>query len=517
MVNARLDHDALDALFLPFDRTNAPGYAVGIAAAGQPSYRRGFGMASIELPVALSPTMRMRIGSTTKHFTALAILLLAEDGRLSIDDSPRRHLHQLPEWAQAMTIRQLLAHTSGMRDSLDLILHSSGPGRSASPEFQLDYLAGLDSVNGPPGKGWNYNNGGYVIATAIIEALSGQTYAEFLRRRVFEPVGMVDTLVRPLDTDLIPNSATLHVPTPDGGYNRGVFGTAIGGEGGIVSTVDDMLRWLTHMRAPHVGSRKSWNELAKPLTTHGYGLGLFVNQRRGLTLWHHAGAVVGGSCQMVRVDEPALDIILISNGRPSLEGYGLVEEIIDRCLNRTVSPAGPVQPSPPVKGVFHSRATGRMLELVHSSAGQAVRMGAMTLPLVDEGDGTFRLDFAVFDTLLDIDSGDAAISLREFGVDDRLERVDPSQAGADGTLIGCYRNSAARIEVEIISDGGGLHMDVAGPLGEMTYRLQPAGTKLWMAIADGSLPMVASLEVEDDRLLLTTGRTVRLELMRTPQ
>lgn len=130
--NVKIDPAALDKLFEPFDRTDAPGFAVGVALGGRPVYRRGVGMASVELPVALSPTIRMRIGSTTKHFCVLAAMLLAEEGKLSIDDSPRRYIQELPEWAEPVTIRQLMSHTSGMRDCLDLILHAAGPAaRSA--------------------------------------------------------------------------------------------------------------------------------------------------------------------------------------------------------------------------------------------------------------------------------------------------------------------------------------------------------------------------------------------------
>src|SRR3546814_14989765 len=103
----------------------------------------------------------MRIGSTSKQFTALAIMLLAEEGRLSIDDSPRVVLPELPGWARGVTLRQMMAHTSGMRDSLDLLLHAAGPGVAAAPDIHLRTPAALDSVNFAPGSAWGYNNGAY--------------------------------------------------------------------------------------------------------------------------------------------------------------------------------------------------------------------------------------------------------------------------------------------------------------------------------------------------------------------
>jgi CubicO group peptidase (beta-lactamase class C family) len=327
-----IDTAKLDALLSPFDRSDAPGFAVGVSVDGRPGYRRGVGMASVELPVVLSPTIRMRIGSTSKHFTVLAVMLLAEAGLLSIDDAPRRHLPELPDWADGMTLRQLRPHTSGMRDSLDLILHSAGAGVPAAADFQVKVLAALDSVNFTPGESWNYNNGGYVLLAEIVARVSGLSFADFLKTRIFQPIGMNDTMLRALDTDLVANSATLHLAAPAGGWTRGVFGVPIGGEGGIVSTVDDMLRWLAHMSAPVVGSLDTWRIMRTPVTTHGYGLGLTMGSHRGLAIVHHAGAVMGGSSQMLKVVDPDLDIIVMTNGLGSLAVMKLVDGIIDACL-----------------------------------------------------------------------------------------------------------------------------------------------------------------------------------------
>ncbi len=288
-------------------------------------------------------------------------MLLAEEERLSIDESPRKVLPELPGWANAITLRQLMAHTSGMRDSLDLILHTAGPGVAAAPDIHLRMLAALDSVNFAPGESWSYNNGGYALLTEIVARVSGQPLADFLRERIFEPVGMNDTLLRALDTDLVSNSATLHVPSPAGGYTRGVFGVPIGGEGGIVSTVDDMLMWLKNMSDPVVGSRETWQTMRTPLTSHGYGLGLIAGRHRGLATVHHAGAVVGGSSQMIKLVDHQLDIIVMSNGLGGLELHNLVDAIIESCIPGLPPPED--VPAEPITGIFYSAATGRRLAL----------------------------------------------------------------------------------------------------------------------------------------------------------
>lgn len=508
-----LDFDAarIDELFAPYDRGDAPGFAVGIAIRGRPVYRRGFGLASIELPVMLSPGMRMRIGSVTKHFTALAILLLAEDGLVSIEDSPRRHMPELPDWAETMTLRQLMAHTSGMRDSLDLILHAAGPGTPTTTDFQRDYLAGLDSVNFAPGTSWSYNNGGYVLLSEIVARVSGISFADFLQHRIFTLVGMHDTLLRPLDTDLVANSATLHVPAPGGGWMRGVFGTPIGGEGGIVSTVDDMLRWLAHMNAPRVGTPESWAALRTPLTTHGYGLGLFVGRHRGLDTLHHAGAVVGGSSQMTKVLGHDLDIVMMSNGRPSLDGYRLVDAIIDRCIPG-LPPLADNVAAAPVVGTFHSAATGRVLKLADQGGAQTLTIGAFTLPTQRDGDGALSVPILPTDLRVNASGDGDTLDMTEFGSKDQFARVTPPAATPAPSISGRYRNNAARLDV--IIDTHLAEMTVTGPLGAMRYALTVLGPSLWEARALGALPLVATIETDAHGLLLTTGRTIRLAFPR---
>jgi CubicO group peptidase (beta-lactamase class C family) len=508
---------ALDALFAPYDSTDAPGFAVGVALNGVPGYRRGFGMANIELPVALSPAIRMRIGSTTKHFCVLAVMLLAEEGKLAITDSPRRYLPELLEWADPMTIEQLMAHTSGMRDSLDLIFSSAGPGIAADRGFQLDLLAGLDSVNAPAGATWNYNNGGYVLLTEIVARVSGQAFADFLQTRILEPVGMADTLLRPLDTELLPNSATQHLPQPDGGWSRGIFGAWIGGEGGIVSTVNDMLRWLKHMSNPIVGTPETWAQMRTPRMTHGYGLGLNMTRHRGLDTVHHAGGVVGGSSQMLKVLGHELDIILMTNGRSALDLYNLVDAIIDRCIEGL--PAAPQDMAGKlVEGTFHSSRTGQVLSLAGHGGQQAVVIGGMTLPATRDADG--RLTVAILPTDLrilpvEID-GTTALETTEFGETDHLAPVTVPEGITAAPLVGRYESRAARLTADIrIDETGAARIVLAGPLGGTDYLLEALGPDLWRAVSPTFSPPGGTLEFGGHGFLFTSGRTVRLAFERS--
>ncbi|WP_157994586.1 serine hydrolase domain-containing protein [Peristeroidobacter agariperforans] len=512
---AIVDAAALDELFVPYDRTDSPGFAVGIALNGIPRYRRGFGMANVELPVALSPGIRMRIGSTSKHFCVLAVMLLVERGRLSIHDSPRKYLPELPAWADAMTIEQLMSHTSGMRDSLDLVFHSHGPGVPVPSGFQLRMLSALDSVNFAPGTDWNYNNGGYVLLSEIVERLSGQPFGAYLKEHVFDAVGMHDTVLRELDTDLLSNSATLHIAKPGGGYMRGIFGPAIKGEGGIVSTVDDMLKWLRHMSAPLVGSAATWAAMRTALTTHGYGLGLVMSKHRGQRTVHHAGGVVGGSSQMIKFIDHELDIIVMTNGSMAVDMYRLVDAIADRCLPG-LPPAPQDVPAEPVTGTFYSQRTGRVLRLVGDEGRQAVVISGMTLPALRSEGAAISVPILPSDLIIrPVFASEApvqALNITEFGRADRLERVEPP-ASYD-SIVGEYSSAAGLTASVFVQANGRTRMRLRCDSGRAEYQLDCIGPGLWQAASASLMPLGGTLEVSRGGFEFTTGRTIRLHFER---
>lgn len=516
-LTATVDVAALDELLVPYDRTDAPGFAVGVALNGIPRYRRGVGMASVELPLALSPSIRMRIGSTTKHFCALALMLLSEEGKLSIEDSPRKYVPELPRWADEMTLRQLMSHTSGMRDSLDLVFHTHGPGVAVSPSLQLQMLSELGSVNFAPGSDWNYNNGGYVVLSEIVERLSGQSFGTFLKSRIFEPIGMHDTVLRELDTELLPNSATLHIATPGGGYTRGIFGPAIKGEGGVVSTVDDMLRWLRHMSQPIVGSAATWRTMRTPLTTHGYGLGLLMSDHRGQRTVHHAGGVVGGSSQMIKFVDHELDIIVMTNSNRAIEMYELVDAIVDRCLPG-LPPAAKSVDAPPIIGTFYSPKSGRVMALVGHGREQALSIGGMSLPASRASDGSITVPILPTDLVirpvLDNAAVVSALEITEFGRDDRLTRIEPPISADTNEILGEYSGAAGIGASVSLQQDAAVRMRLRCASGAIDYRLTNIGPGLWQGNSASLMPLAPTLEVSGTGFTLSTGRTLRLAFER---
>ncbi|MBN3769855.1 serine hydrolase domain-containing protein [Burkholderia sp. Se-20378] len=311
----------LDALFAPYRRTDAPGLIAGIVHRGQLLYRRSFGMASLEHGIANTPATRMRIGSVSKHVTCLAVLLLCERGALDADAPIGTYLPELPPAAGRPTLRQLMSHRGGQRCALDLALLTQGLAMSPQGAFLASQQRQRDE-NFPPGERMMYSNGGYHLLSLAVERASGMPFEAFLATHLFAPLRMHDTECVRSDMTIERGIATMHVPDGMGGYRRGIFPTwELLGEGSIVSTVDDMLRWTAHLRCSDkiVGNADTWRQmLALPVFSSGlrsqYSLGLTQSSYRGAELMHHSGGVVGGTCQMLVSAAHGLDIVLLSNG-----------------------------------------------------------------------------------------------------------------------------------------------------------------------------------------------------------
>lgn len=507
---------AIDAVFAHLDRSDRPGVAVGIAHRGMPLYRRGFGLASVEQPMVLSPSIRIRIGSVTKHFTCLAIMLLAERGLLSPDDSLRRHIPELKPWADQVTLRQVMSHTGGVRCSLELYAVAGDiMSRPLPHNAQRQMMRDLNSVDFAAGTDWRYSNGGYVLLTEVVERVGGRPFDEFLADHILKPVGLFDTFMRATDTDMLPNSATLHVPQAGGGYSRGVFGPDIGGEGGLVSTVDDMLRWLAHMDRPVVGTAQSWQAMMTPATlndgrTVDYGFGLAIHDYRGQRVILHGGTVVGGGCQMAKLPDQALDIIVLGNAS-GLNPVGLTEQVIDALLH-DLPPKPEAVDISIATGDYYAPDNGGYLRLVETDGKPGIEYTPAIVPLTGRADGSlwYQLNLTRGATILP--DGDDAILCSEFSGPHRLPRALPPLADEGAVIAGRYRSPELALTANVT--GGEVILD--GLAGVVRMRLDPRAPGLWMLLSGTSGAVVAQLERDGDALLLSSLRIHRLRLERAP-
>jgi D-aminopeptidase len=489
----KIDPEVLAGLFARWNRTDEPGLVVGVSHPGAGSWRAGYGLASLELPVVNTPRTRMRIGSTSKMFTCLAMLLLQEEGKLSIDDPVRKYLPELPDWADGMTARHFMTHTSGMRCHLDVLYLTGNLARPAPAETALEFLKRQKGVNFPVGERWSYNNAGYNMLSLIVERVSGQDFGKFQDERIYQPLGMIDTAVKRSDNDMLPNSASLHQPHTGGRFERGFFGVSISGEGAMVSSVEDMLIWLKHMHRPVVGGAESWRQIKTPALLNdgrnaGYGLGLSRSDYRGLTVLYHAGGVFGGVCMCLTVPELELDVIIIANrGDAPVQPLGY--EVIDACVEGLVAPAEPRDGSIPA-GLFWSDRIAAPLEVAEEDGQLTAKLWDATIPMARDGDGRIVCTLPMLDLAVSPVGGDPdGVTVDMRGSADLFRRIDP---GTDdpmaeaGRLAGRYRCEEAEATADIAIDAGLVSVRMSGPFGRDTYAMSRRSPLIWISNLDGS-------------------------------
>jgi D-aminopeptidase len=517
--------EQLDALFGPWNRNDEPGLTVGVAKDGAVIYRRGFGMASLETAAANTPKTRMRIGSTTKHFTCLLALLLAEEGKLDLDQPIRAYLPELTGPGGDPTARQLMQHRGGARCYLDIGF--IGHGMSVSPLGRaLAVQARQTGRNFAPGEAMIYNNGGYHLVSIAIERVGGSPFEAQLKQRLFDVVGMPDTASIPSDHDITPGVATMHLPSR-GGWKRGLFPSEeVRGEGAIVSTVDDMLRWMAHLRArDRFGSAATWAALTeKPRYADGslgvYALGLMLDEYRGLPIVHHAGGVIGGTAQMLTFPRDGLDVIVLANGARAADVVRLAQQVADVVLADRVGPETPTVPAEEFSAMLgdYWSPQNRMIYSLVDEAGVLKLSLAKSpggAPLVRAGDGRLVCPAGGIGEIAVRPQGDD-LEIR-FGaqtlVYQRLASVPGDVEAFAAAALGSYRSDDADTLATIERDGEKLTLSLSDGLGRVTAPLRALSASVGFSTPRGPMAVfrtTLSMDLEDGQ-----ARGFRLNTPRT--
>lgn len=526
--------EQLDALFAPWNRTDEPGLVVGIVKDGRLLYRRAFGMASLEHGVANTPTTRMRIGSISKHFTALLALLLAEDGKFDLDVPIRSYLPELAGPGGDPTVRQLLQHRGGSRCYLDLGFISHG--LSMPPlGLVLRAQARQSGRNFAPGEAMIYNNGGYNLVSLALERVGGAPFEDQIKARLLDAVGMPDTASVPSDHDISPGVATFHLPRRGGRWRRGmVWSEELRGEGAIISTVDDMLRWMAHLRSrDRFGSPATWAQLTeRPRYADGklgdYALGLLLGEHRGLRILHHSGGVSGGTAQMLLLPDDGLDVFLMANGARDAVLPELSLRVVDIVL------AGRVGPEPskvtaeeyrPWLGDWWSPETGMVYSLRDQLGALALAqaMGGVGQPLGRTSDGRLVAPASGIGEI-EVTPGPGEALTIAFGPGaaqyERLQADTGDSAAFCAAAVGRYFSPDADATATIAADGGALTIRTSDGLGELTAPLIPLSARVGYAKPQSLLAQfryAISLDLENGAasgFRLCTSRTRNLAFRR---
>ena len=340
----------IDSVFTRYDRTVSPGCALGVYRDGKMVYSRGYGMANLEHGIAISPRTVFDIGSTSKQFTAAAIVLLAQDGKLSIDDDVRKHIPELPQYQKPITIRHLLNHSSGLRDYLTLMsLRGVNFDGVTTDKDAFDLIVRQKALNFEPGSDYLYSNSGFFLLSTIVKRTSGQSLAQFAHERLFTPLGMHDTHFHDDHTRIVPMRATGYGPSRNGMFEIAMSGFEQTGDGAVMTTIEDLLKWDNNFYAPKVGGERLLSDLhTQGVLTTGrkldYALGLMVDAHRGLRRVRHGGSWAGYRADLVRFPEAKTSVACLCNlgtANPSALADRVAEVVLAGRLGpATVAPAG---------------------------------------------------------------------------------------------------------------------------------------------------------------------------------
>ncbi len=373
-------------------QTDTPGCAVAVSRNGKVLVNRAYGSADLERDVPIRPDTVFDVGSVVKQFVAAAVLLLVEEGRLSLTDDVRKHIPVLPDYGHRITLDHLLTHTSGLRDWTAI------GALAAGDQDALTMILRQHGLNFAPGEEWAYSNSGYVLLKEIVARKSGASFAEFTRRRLFKPLGMKATAYRDDLREVIRNRALAYEKV-DGRWKLATrLDNDRGGGGALFSTAADLLIWndaLTQGRlGPFVTEKIQEQARLRNGRKIGYARGLFVDTLRGgiPVVWHSGGAG-GYQSLLARFPEQGLSIAILRNSDAGPDGAALARRIFDlfvpdRDSNETEAPAPATSTDPAgVKpeldcraGLFFSERTGEPLRLTTEGGRLRIAGGPALVP-----------------------------------------------------------------------------------------------------------------------------------------
>ncbi len=487
----------IDRAFTTSGGPDAPGCAVGAARRGETVLTRAYGLANLEYGVPNTPETIFESGSVAKQFTAAAVMLLASEGRLSLDDDVRTLLPEVPDFGKGRTIRirNLLTHTSGLRDQWGLLqLKGSPPGTQVhSLPMILDLVSRQTSLNFDPGAEYLYSNTGYALAAIIVQRASGMPLARFSAERFFTPLGMTHTAWRDDYTRIVKGRATAY-DRDAGVFHTDMPFTNVYGNGGLLTTVGDLLKWNAFLDAPAAaqGGPALVRAMETPMTlTSGrritYALGLTIRTDDGVREVSHGGSTAGYRTWLARYPGEGVSIAVLCNdgtANPTTLGTVVAAALVSRPARAAIAAAAD---SGAAMGAAElARYTG----LFRASRTQGVlRIGARDGRLITEAPAGFRLTAAGADRFRIAGQGELAYRFADgrvrevllLGADGDTMRYEPVAAPATtgASTLQAYAGSYWSEELET-------RVTVAASDSGLVVRRRPAEeTQLRPVFADG--------------------------------
>jgi CubicO group peptidase (beta-lactamase class C family) len=483
----------VDALFAEWDKPDSPGCALGVIRDGRFIHKCGYGMANLEYGIPITADSVFRIGSTSKQFTAMCLALLEEEGKLSLDDPLRKFLPEMPGYADNITIRHLLHHTSGIRDYLTLweIAGERDDDFFVDGEV-VDLLARQKELNFAPGEEHLYSNSGYFLLSQIVSRAAGMTLRAYAENNIFKPLGMKNTHFHDDHTMIVRNRATGYAPKDGGGFQISMTTLDMVGDGGVFTTVDDLFLWdqnFYHNRLGRGGQALIDKVLTPGVLNSGrkldYALGLGIGTYRGLRTVSHGGAFVGYRADIIRFPEQRFTVICLAN-LATFNPTGMCRKVADLFLaDEFTEKAVLAEPAANSKkpslrlseedlrkwtGAYHDKERDVLWRLILEQGKLIVRAAAVRFPLSPLSPETFSAEGLPFRVEVEFRKEKpgipAVLLVRQEGSPQRafekiiLTRPTAEQLRAD---CGAYFSEEVGAAYTITLRNGELHLVHANP------------------------------------------------------
>jgi CubicO group peptidase (beta-lactamase class C family) len=455
-----------------------PGCAVGVSDGGKVVLRKAYGMADLEHDVPNSPDTVFEAGSVSKQFTAAAVLLLARDGKLSLDDPVKKYIPELPDYGKPLLIRHMLQHTSGLRDwgAIEGVAGWPRTTRVYTQAHVLDIVSRQKALNFAPGTNWSYSNTGYNLAAIIVSRVSGQPFAEFCRLRIFDPLGMTRTSWRD-DFRLVVKGRAIAYEAVKNGYEQDMPFENVYGNGGLLTTVGDLLKWNENAVDQKVGDAEFLRMELQPGhfnsgKPHDYAMGLYIRTFAGVPEVSHSGSTAGYRAYLTRYPQQRISVAVLcnaSNATAERDAHAVAAHYLGNALRTAEETPGGIKLAldrratlayAPLAGLYRSLTTGVPLVIDYKdSLLMAGSGGAPPVPLtlVDDprfaavdGSHGYRFDPADHLTVASLNGTS----------EEAYERVAPWKptAAEAKAFAGRYTSDEAETELKLVVSGSDLKM-----------------------------------------------------------
>ena len=459
----------VDALFARYTQPGSPGAVVGVMRKGEIELCKGYGLASIELGVPITPRTRFRIASVSKQFTVTAALMLAAEGKLELSDPPHKYLTELAPLP--VTIDQMMRNSSGWPDFLEL-LRLGGHGLD-KPARQEDLYAACvlnRHLNFAPGSRFLYSNSNFLLLGRIVEKLARKKLGAVLDERIFKPLGMTNTMLAAEIETVIPNLATGYLGDATSGFRRAAHAYPQGGEGGLTSTVEDLFIWSRHFDEPVLGKTlPAQLTAAAPLAggrPNRYYRGVTVGSLRGLETVGHSGLWPGFRTHFLRVPAAGLTVVVIAN-LDSIDPLRLSHTIAAEALagDKRLKPAlAPITQDEikPIAGTWFNAAEPSLFDLAWRNGEATVTQNGQSFAISRVAGGWFGPEHGSVEFMVKPSKGGLSVDLGAGRVL-TFKKVTKRKA-VPAAIAGIFSSPDTGATWHIRRGGAGYTIAVYGPL-----------------------------------------------------